>query len=157
MIDLPPCSLGMELGSTRIKAVLIDAAHTPLAQGEFTWENRLQDGIWTYPMEEVRQGVQAAYAALALGLDILKPENVALDILLGHGGIFKTPGVAQRYLAAAAGVPVTCLETAGEGGPYGTAGRVPPAPQGRRNPGRLPADPRVCGGCRGDRHPLPCR
>ena len=65
MIDLPQCSLGMELGSTRIKAVLIDAAHTPLAQGEFTWENRLQDGIWTYPLEEVRQGVQAAYAALA--------------------------------------------------------------------------------------------
>lgn len=64
-IDLKSCSLGMELGSTRIKAVLIDAAHTPLAQGEFTWENRLQNGIWTYPMEEVRQGVQAAYAALA--------------------------------------------------------------------------------------------
>ena len=64
MIDLPQCSLGMELGSTRIKAVLIDAAHTSLAQGEFTWENRLQNGIWTYPMEEVRQGVQAAYAAL---------------------------------------------------------------------------------------------
>ena len=36
MIDLPQCSLGMELGSTRIKAVLIDATHTPLAQGEFT-------------------------------------------------------------------------------------------------------------------------
>ena len=46
-IDLKSCSLGMELGSTRIKAVLIDAAHTPLAQGEFTWENRLQNGIWT--------------------------------------------------------------------------------------------------------------
>ena len=36
MIDLPQCSLGMELGSTRIKAVLIDATHTPLAQSEFT-------------------------------------------------------------------------------------------------------------------------
>ena len=41
--------------------------------------------------------------------------------LLWHGGIFKTPGVAQRYLAAAAGAPVTCMETAGEGGPYGMA------------------------------------
>ena len=41
--------------------------------------------------------------------------------LLGHGGLFKTPGVAQRYLAAAAGAPVTCMETAGEGGPYGMA------------------------------------
>ena len=46
---------------------------------------------------------------------------MALDTLLGHGGIFKTPGVAQRYLAAAAGAPVTCMETAGEGGPYGMA------------------------------------
>ena len=63
-IDLKSCSLGMELGSTRIKAVLIDAAHTPLAQGEFTWENRLQNGIWTYPMEEVRQGVQAKHGTV---------------------------------------------------------------------------------------------
>ena len=77
MIDLPQCSLGMELGSTRIKAVLIDAAYTPLAQGEFTWENRLQDGIWTYPMEEVRQGVQAAYAALAA--DVRAKHGTALQ------------------------------------------------------------------------------
>ena len=69
----------------------------------------------------MRAQIYAAFATLALGLDILKQENVALDILLGHGGIFKTPGVAQQYLAAAAGVPVTCLETAGEGGPYGMA------------------------------------
>ena len=65
-IDLKSCFLGMErLAPPVLRAVLIDAAHTPLAQGEFTWENRLQNGIWTYPMEEVRQGVQAAYAALA--------------------------------------------------------------------------------------------
>ncbi len=44
-----------------------------------------------------------------------------LNTLLGHGGMFKTPGVAQRYLAAAAGAPVTCTETAGEGGSYGMA------------------------------------
>ena len=46
---------------------------------------------------------------------------MAVNTLLGHGGIFKTPGVAQRYLAAAAGAPVTCMETAGEGGSYGMA------------------------------------
>ena len=40
---------------------------------------------------------------------------------MGHGGVFKTPGVGQRYLAAACEVPVTCLTTAGEGGPYGMA------------------------------------
>ncbi len=76
MIDLLQCSLGMELGSTRIKAVLIDASYTPLAQGDFTWENRLQNGIWTYPMEEVRQGVQAAYAALAA--DVRAKHGMAL-------------------------------------------------------------------------------
>ena len=52
-----------------------------------------------------------------MGLEILRKENVAVNTLLGHGGIFKTPGVAQRYLAAAAGAPVTCMETAGEAVP----------------------------------------
>ena len=61
------------------------------------------------------------FATLAIGLDILNEEHVTLDTLLGHGGLFKTPGVAQRYLAAAAHTAVTCTETAGEGGPYGMA------------------------------------
>ena len=69
----------------------------------------------------MRANIYSAFATLALGLNILKQEHVALDTLLGHGGIFKTPGVAQRYLTAAAGAPVTCMETAGEGGPYGMA------------------------------------
>lgn len=60
-------------------------------------------------------------ATLKLGMDILAQEGVALDSLTGHGGLFKTPGVGQRYLAAACGAPVTCMETAGEGGPYGMA------------------------------------
>ena len=78
-IDLKSCFLGMELGSTRIKAVFIDATRTPLAQGEFTWENRLQNGIWTYPMEEVRQGVQTAYAALAT--DVQAKHGTALSVV----------------------------------------------------------------------------
>ena len=60
MIDLKQCSLGIELGSTRIKAVLVGDTCKPVAQGDFTWENRLENGIWTYPLEEVWQGVQAA-------------------------------------------------------------------------------------------------
>ena len=68
MIDLKQCSLGIELGSTRIKAVLVGDTCKPVAQGDFTWENRLENGIWTYPLEEVWQGVQAAYAALAADL-----------------------------------------------------------------------------------------
>ena len=45
-------TMGMELGSTRIKAVLIDENHRPIATGSHDWENRLEDGIWTYTLEE---------------------------------------------------------------------------------------------------------
>ncbi|MCD7806216.1 MAG: ATPase, partial [Lachnospiraceae bacterium] len=56
--------LGMELGSTRIKAVLIGPDHAPIAQGEHEWENQLMEGIWTYSLDAVREGVQDAYADL---------------------------------------------------------------------------------------------
>lgn len=54
-------------------------------------------------------------------MDILSEENVAIDSLTGHGGLFKTPVVGQKFMAAACNAPVTCMETAGEGGPYGMA------------------------------------
>ncbi|MBQ8611442.1 MAG: ATPase [Oscillospiraceae bacterium] len=60
-------------------------------------------------------------ATLHLGMDILAKEKVAIDSMTGHGGLFKTPGVGQKYMAAACGAPITCMETAGEGGPYGMA------------------------------------
>ena len=69
----------------------------------------------------MRAHIYSAMATLKIGLDILRGEQVAVDRLLGHGGLFKTPGVAQRYLAAAAEAPVTVMQTAGEGGPYGMA------------------------------------
>lgn len=50
------CCLGIELGSTRIKAVLIDETHAPAAMGVYDWENRLENGVWTYHMEDVWQG-----------------------------------------------------------------------------------------------------
>jgi sugar (pentulose or hexulose) kinase len=58
-------SLGIELGSTRIKAVLIDGAHTPVASGEQTWENRLEDGVWTYHLDDVRAGLQDCFQKLS--------------------------------------------------------------------------------------------
>ncbi|WP_303790104.1 xylulokinase [Anaerotruncus colihominis] len=58
------CCLGIELGSTRIKAVLIGSDHSPVASGEHGWENRLEDGIWSYRMEDVWTGLQRAYAKL---------------------------------------------------------------------------------------------
>lgn len=56
--------LGIEFGSTRIKAVLVDDRNTPIAQGSFEWENHLDNGIWTYPMEEIHTGFKTCYADL---------------------------------------------------------------------------------------------
>ncbi len=60
-------------------------------------------------------------ASLAAGMKILEDENVTITRLMGHGGLFKTPVVGQKYLAAATNSPVWVMETAGEGGPYGMA------------------------------------
>lgn len=57
-------SLGIELGSTRIKAVLIDRQFETIAAGSYEWENQLKDGFWTYPEQEILAGVQAAYREL---------------------------------------------------------------------------------------------
>jgi len=57
--------LGIELGSTRIKASLIAPDSTPLASGSHTWENRLEDGVWTYSIDDVERGLAAAFASLA--------------------------------------------------------------------------------------------
>ncbi len=56
--------LGIELGSTRIKAVLIDGDNAPIASGGHGWENTLDDGIWTYPLAEVWSGIQSSFADL---------------------------------------------------------------------------------------------
>ena len=63
-MDFTKTALGIELGSTRIKAVLIDEKHIPIASGDFEWENQLVDGIWTYSMDMVHTGVQSCFAAL---------------------------------------------------------------------------------------------
>lgn len=69
----------------------------------------------------MRSSIYAEIATMRLGMDILAEEHVKIDSMTGHGGIFKTPGVTQRYLAAACNASITCMETAGEGGPYGIA------------------------------------
>lgn len=58
-------ALGIELGSSRIKAVLIGPDHQPIATGSYAWENRLEDGLWTYSLEDVWTGLRACYAALS--------------------------------------------------------------------------------------------
>ena len=70
----------------------------------------------------MRSHLYASLGAVKIGLDILlKDEKVKVTKIMGHGGLFKTPLVAQSYLAAAVNAPVTVMDTAGEGGPWGMA------------------------------------
>ncbi len=69
----------------------------------------------------MRMNIMAAFGALAAGNEALRAEDVKIDKLYGHGGIFKTPKVAQSLLAAALEAPVTVMATAGEGGAWGQA------------------------------------
>ena len=69
----------------------------------------------------MRSQIYGIIASTAVGMRILWNEKVQIKQLTGHGGLFKTPGVAARYLAAAMNSPVTVMKTAGEGGPYGMA------------------------------------
>ena len=64
MMDFTKTVLGIELGSTRIKAVLIDEKHIPIASGDFEWENQFVNGIWTYPMDMIQNGLQTCFANL---------------------------------------------------------------------------------------------
>jgi sugar (pentulose or hexulose) kinase len=75
--------LGCELGSTRIKASLIGPGGEPLANGSHGWENRLEDGIWTYRMEDVWKGVAAAYRELAA--EVERQYGVGLSRLSAAG------------------------------------------------------------------------
>lgn len=70
----------------------------------------------------MRTHLFTAFGALKLGMDILtENEKVAIDSILGHGGLFKTPVVGQKALAAALNVPISVMSTAGEGGAWGMA------------------------------------
>ena len=69
----------------------------------------------------MRTHLYSALATLKIGMDILSEENVEIDKIYGHGGFFKTEEVGQRILSAAINTPVSVMQTAGEGGPYGMA------------------------------------
>ena len=71
--------LGIEFGSTRIKAVLIDEEHVPIASGDYAWENRLDNGIWTYTLEDIWTGLRESYAKMAA--DVKEKYNVTIKQL----------------------------------------------------------------------------
>jgi len=69
----------------------------------------------------MRAQLYGVFASLSIGMAVLDEEGVELDRMFAHGGVFRTAGVAQRFLAAALGTPVSVAETASEGGPWGMA------------------------------------
>jgi len=75
--------LGIEFGSTRIKAVLVDGNHVPIAQGSYEWENQLVDGLWTYSKEVIWFGLQQCYADLRA--DVNKRYGVEIEHLAAIG------------------------------------------------------------------------
>ena len=86
MIEAGKTSLGIEFGSTRIKAVLVDGNNAPIASGGHEWENRYENGVWTYSLEDIWYGIQDCYQQL--GKDVEEKYGVERKIwqVLGKRG-----------------------------------------------------------------------
>ncbi|WP_294585581.1 FGGY-family carbohydrate kinase [uncultured Phocaeicola sp.] len=82
-IETGKAILGIEFGSTRIKAVLIDQENKPIAQGSHTWENQLENGLWTYSIEAIWNGVQDCYADLRA--NVKKQYDIEIETLAAIG------------------------------------------------------------------------
>ena len=87
------CVLGIELGSTRIKAVLLDKAHRPVASGSYAWENELIDGVWTYSLADAEKGLQACFA------DLKQDAEAKLGVKLTAVGAIGVSAMMHGYLA----------------------------------------------------------
>ena len=83
-------SLGIEFGSTRIKAVLVDRECKPIALGTYDWENKLEDGLWTYSLEDIKTGLRGCYKSLRedvdarYGLEIESLASIGISAMM-HG------------------------------------------------------------------------
>ncbi len=85
--------LGIELGSTRIKAVLVDKTHSQIATGSHTWENRFEDGKWTYALDDVWNGIRDCYAQLAD--DVSKKYDTTIETI----GALGVSAMMHGYMA----------------------------------------------------------
>lgn len=85
--------LGIELGSTRIKSILLGPDHSPIASGSFTWENNLVNGLWTYRLDDAWTGLQKSYGALAA--NVMEKYGVRLETV----GAIGISGMMHGYLA----------------------------------------------------------
>ena len=86
-------ALGIEFGSTRIKAVLVDENHIPIASGDHEWENRLEDGIWTYSLEDIWSGLQDSYS------NLVKDVKEKYDVELTEVGAIGFSAMMHGYMA----------------------------------------------------------
>lgn len=85
-------ALGIEFGSTRIKAVLVGEDNAPIASGSHDWENRLEDGIWTYSLEDIWEGLQDSYARMA------KDVKLKYDVTLTTVGAIGFSAMMHGYM-----------------------------------------------------------
>ena len=86
-------ALGIEFGSTRIKAVLIGADNAPIASGDHEWENRYDNGVWTYTLEDIWTGLQDAYTKMAADV------KEKYDITLTRVGAIGFSAMMHGYMA----------------------------------------------------------
>ena len=93
IIERGEAVLGIEFGSTRIKAVLIDEEHRPIATGAHDWQNQLVDGIWTYSLEAIWGGLQDCYQKMTE--DVMEKYGVAVKKLAAIG----FSGMMHGYMA----------------------------------------------------------
>ena len=102
-MNLKETAIGIELGSTRIKAVMIGKNHEVLAQGDYVWENSFIDGVWTYSLEDVRTGLQYCFAELKMNVkekyDTVLTTTGAIGIsAMMHGYLWSIAHLYQAIL-----------------------------------------------------------
>ena len=85
-------ALGIEFGSTRIKAVLVDDKNQPIASGAHEWENRYENGVWTYSLEDIWTGIQDCYQ------DMAKDVKAKYDVELESVGAFGVSAMMHGYM-----------------------------------------------------------
>ena len=124
LIESGSICIGIEFGSTRIKAVMTDADGNVLASGGHNWENRLENGLWVYTPEQIHTGLQKCYADLAAETE--KKYNAKIKSVRAFGISGMMHGYIaldkdRNILASAIGTPVAVNAAAGEGGAWGIA------------------------------------
>ena len=77
-------ALGIEFGSTRIKAVLVDGNNAPIASGGHEWENRYENGVWTYSLEDIWSGLQDCYQQMAKDVEEMKELDAACETAMAQ-------------------------------------------------------------------------